>query len=514
MIRGVKNDAGEWCTHPSQIHSIIYDYFSNIFTSENTNDDALQAILDSVPTKVTSEMNMSLLQDYSDDEFKASLFAMHPSKSPGPDGYAAKTWLCYSLGRSNHARYLFSYLLSILLNGQPTDIINPTRGIRQGDPLSSYLFILCAEGLSALISRAIENGIVRGLKMSPSAPVLHHLFFADDSFIFGSASEIECHNFRHLLNVYAAASGQKINYQKSSVVFSSNVAPQQQVLLADVLQVTKVTKHDKYLGLPLRVGRSKTAIFAYIKENLTNKLTGWKSKLLASAGKETLIKAVAQTMPLYAMHCYLLSKSLCDDIHQLCAGFFWGDDENKKKIHWRSWERLCLTKDEGGLGFKNLYAYNLAMLAKQAWRMVKHPDSSVEQVFKARYHPYCSFWEANLSDQPSFSWRSILQSRPVLTAGVHWKVGNGEQKKIWEDDWIPGIPKYRIHKPSQCQLQFVQELMHHDYRTWNEQVVSSLFSPDIAQKICNISQRVLTDRLIWKPSIGDYFTSLLCMPKC
>ena len=146
------------------------------------------------------------------------------------------------------------------------------------------------------------------------------------------------------------------------------------------------------------------------------------------------------------MHCYLLSKSLCDDIHQLCAGFFWGDDENKKKIHWRSWERLCLTKDEGGLGFKNLYAYNLAMLAKQAWRMVKHPDSSVEQVFKARYHPYCSFWEANLSDQPSFSWRSILQSRPVLTAGVHWKVGNGEHIKIWEDDWIPHIPKYRFHK--------------------------------------------------------------------
>ncbi|KAL6184869.1 hypothetical protein ACLB2K_046268 [Fragaria x ananassa] len=87
--------------------------------------------------------------------------------------YALETWFCCNLGQSNYARHLLSHLLD-LLNGKPTEIITPTRGIRQGDPLSPYIFILCAEALFSLISRAIDTNMVQGLKMSPTAPVLHH----------------------------------------------------------------------------------------------------------------------------------------------------------------------------------------------------------------------------------------------------------------------------------------------------------------------------------------------------
>ncbi|KAL6130521.1 hypothetical protein ACLB2K_068900 [Fragaria x ananassa] len=148
------------------------------------------------------------------------------------------------------------------------------------------------------------------------------------------------------------------------------------------------------------------------------------------------------------------------------------------------------------------------MLAKQAWRIVKNPNSLVAQIFKARYYPYCSFWEANLSDSPSFSWRSIVQSRPVLAAGVHWKVGDGTQIQIWTDDWIPEVPRYRVHKPPNCEIQFVHELINHDSRTWNVQVISSLFPPDITLQICSIplSRRVLTDRMIWKPEKRGFYT--------
>ncbi|KAL6190175.1 hypothetical protein ACLB2K_036573 [Fragaria x ananassa] len=388
----------------------------------------------------------------------------------------------------------------ILLNGKPAEVISPSRGIRQGDPLSPYLFILCAEGLSSLISKAVADYTIKGLKLSPQAPILHHLFFADDSFIFGAAEADECQKFRTLLNLYESASGQKINYQKSSVVFSRNVSPEIQSELAAILQVKLSTEHDRYLGLPLRVGRSKTQIFAYIKEKFSNKLLGWKAKLFSVAGKEVLIKAVAQTMPLYAMNCYLLPKTLCEDIHQLCAGFFGGDEDNKKKIHWRSWERMCLTKNEGGLGFKHLYAYNLAMLAKQAWRLVKFPNSLVDQVFKARYYPYCSFWEAQLSEHPSFSWRSIFQSRPVLEAGIQWKIGDGAQINIWNDAWIPNCPKYLIHKPNLCQLNLVQDLIDPQSRTWNTVKVQQCFPNAISQKILCIplSNTVIADRLTWK----------------
>lgn len=88
----------------------------------------------------------------------------------------------------------------------------------------------------------------------------------------------------------------------------------------------------------------------------------------------------------------MLPKSLCDDMHQLCASFFWGDTDEKRKIHWRSWEKLCLTKKEGGLGFKYLHAYNLAMLAKQGWRLLNNPSSLIARLYKAKYYPIKFFF--------------------------------------------------------------------------------------------------------------------------
>ncbi|XP_062021002.1 uncharacterized protein LOC133737477 [Rosa rugosa] len=397
---------------------------------------------------------------------------------------------------------------SILVNGQPSKAITPTRGIRQGDPLSPYLFILCAEGLSALISKAVESSHLQGLKMCPEAPTLHHLFFADDSLIFGAASESECHVSRHILNTYELASGQKVNYQKSSVVFSRNVHPDLQDNLASVLEVQRVEEHDRYLGLPLRVGKSKTAIFSYIKERLTKKLLGWKSKILSSAGKEILIKAIAQTVPSYAMNCYLIPKTLCDDIHQLCAQFFWGDTDQTRKIHWRSWGKLCMTKQEGGLGFKNLYAYNLAMLAKQAWRLILHPQSLIAQVYKARYFPHHSFWDAELGDAPSFSWRSILESRPFLVAGIQWKVGTGELIDVWKDNWIPECPRYLVQKPPHTTISMVAELIDEETQSWKEHVVQATFLPEVADKILSIplSRSASADRYRWMPEKNGKYT--------
>ncbi|XP_061993843.1 uncharacterized protein LOC133711764 [Rosa rugosa] len=330
----------------------------------------------------------------------------------------------------------------------------------------------------------------------------------DDSLFFGSATERECTNVRRILDIYARASGQQINFEKSSVVFSRNVSCDIQTKLSVILEVQCRDEHDKYLGLPLHVGKSKTAKFLYIKEKITKKLVGWKSKILSCAGKEVMIKAVAQSMPLYAMNCYLLPKSLCDDIHQLCASFFWGDTNYKKKIHWRSWERLCVTKQEGGMGFKNIYAYNLAMLAKQGWRLVTQPDSLIAQVYKARYFPNGTFWEAELGDSPSFSWRSILNGRPTLQAGTRWRVGDGSQINIWQHQWIPHCPTYLIHRPSNTDLELVSSLMQSDRRSWNVEVVQSLFLPDISNKILAIplSRQHAADKLIWSPERRGRFS--------
>ena len=109
----------------------------------------------------------------------------------------------------------------------------------------------------------------------------------------------------------------------------------------------------------------KKRVFRQIKDRVWKKLQGWKEKLMSKAGKEVLIKAVVQSIPTYTMGCFKLPSALIHEIEMLTARFWWGQDDKKKKIHWVAWDLLCKSKFEGGLGFKSLEAFNLAMLAKQ-----------------------------------------------------------------------------------------------------------------------------------------------------
>ena len=119
-----------------------------------------------------------------------------------------------------------SVTYSVRLNGKPRGHIVPTRGLCQGDPLSPYLFLLCAEGLSALIKGAVSKGSVKGFSVCRRGPCISHLFFADDSIIFCKASLGECEALHCILEVYELASGQQLNRAKTSLFFSPNAKPE------------------------------------------------------------------------------------------------------------------------------------------------------------------------------------------------------------------------------------------------------------------------------------------------
>src|SRR6185503_19619363 len=110
-----------------------------------------------------------------------------------------------------------------------------------------------------------------------------------------------------------------------------------------------------------------------------------RKKLLSKAGKDVLIKAIAQAIPSYAMSCFDLTKTLCDDIGSMICRFLWSNQEKENKLHWLSWERLCSRKEKGGLGYRDLHLFNLAMLARQGWRLITEPSSLCAQVLKAKY---------------------------------------------------------------------------------------------------------------------------------
>ncbi|PNX70556.1 ribonuclease H, partial [Trifolium pratense] len=194
---------------------------------------------------------------------------------------------------------------SVLMNYDRVGPIIPGRGLRQGDPLSPYLFILVAEGLTALIHKAVGRGDIHGARICRGAPEVSHLLFADDCFLFCRASVAEVNQLMSILQTYELASGQEINLAKSEVFFSRNMSPADKEDLARILGVRHVLGTGIYLGLPSMIGRSKKAIFSYIKDRIWKKVNSWRGRALSKAGKEVMIKSVLQAIPSYVMSMFI-----------------------------------------------------------------------------------------------------------------------------------------------------------------------------------------------------------------
>lgn len=136
--------------------------------------------------------------------------------------------------------------------------------------------------------------------------------------------------------------------------------------IKEVLGIKSETTNEQYLRLPVHIGKSRVSIFTFLKDRIWKKIQGWKEKTLSRAGKEILIKVVAQAIPTYTMSCFEITRTICEQISSLIGRYCWNNQEKGNKINWINWETLTRPKGEGGLGFRDIYAFNIAMLARQA----------------------------------------------------------------------------------------------------------------------------------------------------
>ena len=201
--------------------------------------------------------------------------------------------------------------------------IKPTRGLRQGDPLSPYLFLLCAMGLQGLIKKAETNDDIRGVSICRNGPRVSHLFFANDSIIFCKASISECEEVLKVLSLYENASRQQVNGGKIALFFSHNTNSSRREDILNLFGATPTTQFEKYLGLPPIIGRAKKKAFNAIKDRVWRRLQGWKEKLLSQAGREVLIKSIIQAIPPYTMCCFNFPLRLCAEISSMATNLWW-----------------------------------------------------------------------------------------------------------------------------------------------------------------------------------------------
>uniref|UniRef100_A0A803PCK9 Reverse transcriptase domain-containing protein n=1 Tax=Cannabis sativa TaxID=3483 RepID=A0A803PCK9_CANSA len=400
---------------------------------------------------------------------------------------------------------------NVVHDGHSIGPITPGRGLRQGDPLSPYLFLICAEGLTALLKNYERLQLITGCRVARGAPAVSHMLFADDSYVYCKANTREAQHVIRLLNAYELASGQKINFEKSLVFFSRNTAVDVKDRLCSLMRLNEASENSFYLGLPCIMGRNKNAILGFLKEKMKKKIFSWENKFLSKAGKEVLIKSVAQALPSYAMSVFLLTKEICSSLEGLMAKFWWNTQANSshKGISWVSWKKLCQHKHVGGLGFRDLRKYNLSFLGKQGWRLLTKEDSLVGRIYKARYYPRGSYLNAELGQNPSFIWRSIWEAQSLVRQGARRSIGDGSSVSVLHDPWLPHDSwPYVLTVNQGLEGTLVSNLMLMEEKGWDAEIIEDMFEARDAQLILSIqlSDSTTVDSWHWMMEQSGFYT--------
>ncbi|GKB86411.1 RNA-directed DNA polymerase, eukaryota, reverse transcriptase zinc-binding domain protein [Tanacetum coccineum] len=266
---------------------------------------------------------------------------------------------------------LYSARSSILINGSPTREFNINRGLRQGDPLSPFLFIIAMEGLHVAVEDALSAGLYRGLKVNTLN--LSHFFFADDALFIGEWLRANIKSMVSILECFYRVSGLKINFHKSNLA-GVGVPFEEVNHFALTTGCNAMQSPFLYLGLPVDCNMANTKSWGLIINKFSKRLSKWKSSLFSIGGRYTLISSVLGAIGTYYFSLFHMLVTVNNKLESL-RSFFLGSDANVKKISWISWKLVLVSKDKGGLGIGSLYSLNHALIQKWRWHFFNNSQS-------------------------------------------------------------------------------------------------------------------------------------------
>jgi len=404
-----------------------------------------------------------------------------------------------------------SSTLNILWNGEPSEKFRPSRGVRQGDPLSPYLFVACLEHLSQLIEASCIEGEWRAIPITRGGTRLSHLMFADDVVLLGEATKEQAHAIKACLQTFCMASGQKVSMAKSSVYFSPNTNDGVKAEISVILGFQQTMDFGRYLGVPSMNGRVSSSLFQNVIERVDSKLAGWKAKCLSLAGRHTLIQASITAIPAYVMQSTRIPRSVCDELDKRIRRFLWGGTAMDRKPHLVPWDKVIKEKVHGGLGIRSMRQLNSAFLMKLGWRLRSEPEAIWARILREKYSK-----GRDLDSLPdrigscSNAWRGLLETLEPTKQGLGVAIGDGRQTEFWNHKWLDGklLREHALCPIPEAQSHFRVCDYWEPRRGWDWSKLSHTLPPEILQRITSfeLPSEEIGDRHLWLASKNGRFS--------
>ncbi|GJU66584.1 protein LAZ1, partial [Tanacetum coccineum] len=301
---------------------------------------------------------------------------------------------------------------SICINGNTHGFFKGKRGLRQGDPLSPYLFTLVMEVLTLMLQRRVRLSDSFRYHKHCEELGLINVCFANDLFLFARGDVASAMVIMDALNEFKQASGLVPSILKSTVFFC-NVVNHVKLSILNVMPFAKGELPVKYLGVPLIYSRLLNKDCKVLVEQSINRIRDWKNKSLSFAGRLQLCKSVISSMQVYWASVLAIPFVIIDDIQQLIRGFLWCNGEYRRRKSKVAWDDICLPKHEGGLGIWCLRVFNLALMTTHIWNIVSHKDSLWVRWIHMYKLKNRTFWDIRPKASMSWGWRKILQLRDI-----------------------------------------------------------------------------------------------------
>ncbi|PNX74297.1 ribonuclease H [Trifolium pratense] len=325
----------------------------------------------------------------------------------------------------------------------PTGEISIQRGLKQGDPLAPFLFLLVAEGFGGAMRTAVNSNLFSGFKISCGGPSISHLQYADDTHCIGEASVENLWTLKAILKGFELASGLKVKFWKSCLM-GVNVSDNFMESACSFLNCIQGVVPFKYLGLPVGANPRRMATWEPLVSSLRKKLNSWSNRHISLGGRLVLINSVLNSLPIFYLSFMKMPVQVIKKVTRIQREFLWGGVNGGKKLGWIKWKVVCQEKKNGGLGVRDIKVVNLSLLMKWRWRLLCREDLGLwKEVLVAKYGPHIvlnAVWPSGAIPRVASLWWKDICDLEACVDSKNWvdemisrSLGNGVSKHFWSD---------------------------------------------------------------------------------